>query len=124
MVCPVNTRVVDVPSASVSVRTTGYVPALKSMNITGLVLTTLPSPKFQAYSVIGAPWATELLALNMPMKPHLLWITRARAVKEAMGGWSGVMAMPLGPVPTVIGDPVVLLAVLIGVTVSDPRLTT
>ena len=58
------------------------------------------------------------------MKPHLLWITTARAVKEAMGAWSGVMAMPLGPVPTVIGDPVVLLAVLIGVTVSDPRLTT
>ena len=66
MVCPVNTRVVDVPSASVSVRTTGYVPALKSMNIWGVVLTTLPpSPKLQAYSVICAPWATELLALNM-----------------------------------------------------------
>jgi hypothetical protein len=45
-------------------------------------LTTLPSPKFQAYSVIGAPGATEAPALNMPMKAHLLWIVTARAVKE------------------------------------------
>jgi len=54
----------------------------------GLVVTTLtPFPKFHAYWVIGAPaGALEALASNKPMKPHLLWITMARAVNEAVRG--------------------------------------
>jgi len=47
--------------------------------VSGPVVTTLtPFPKFHAYWVIGDPaGATDALALNMPMKPHLLWITMA-----------------------------------------------
>ena len=49
------------------------------------MITLTPFPKFHANWVIGAPaGAVEPLALNRPMKPHLLWITTARAVNEAV----------------------------------------
>ena len=40
-------------------------------------------------------------------------------VRAATGAWSGVMAMPNGPMPTVIGVPGVLVATSIGVTLPD-----
>jgi hypothetical protein len=69
-----------------------------------VVTALVPLPKFHAYWVIGAPaGATDALALKVPMKPHLLWITTARAVNEAVKG----------PVTTVVNVAVTDSAALI-----------
>ena len=46
------------------------------------------------------------------------------AVNAASGAWSGMTAIAFGPEPTGIGDPVVLVAMSIGMTLLLPRLAT
>jgi hypothetical protein len=47
-----------------------------------------------------------------------------RSARPRRSGRYGVIAMAMGPVPTVIGLPVMLVAVWIGVTVSELQLVT
>jgi len=51
-------------------------------------------------------------------------LSEIRPLAVPAGGWpSQVMAMAVGPIPTVIGGPAVLVAVRIGVTESVPPVT-
>ncbi len=64
--------------------------------------------------------ALDAEALKVVGEPDAAGVT----VNEAVGAWSGVMATPSGAVPTVMGVPAWLVAVLIGVTVPEPEFET
>ena len=70
MVWPVNTRVVDVPSASITVSTTVWVLLVRNQAYAvGLVVTSgVPPSTWYTYWVMGAPCATEAEALNIAIQ--------------------------------------------------------
>ena len=65
----------------------------------------------------GAELADPLKLVTPPGRPGV-------SVKLAVGAWSGVMAMPAGPLPTAMVAPGVPLETVMGVTVLEPQLTT
>lgn len=80
----------------------------------------VPSPKFHAYVAMLPKWAPEAEASKEVGDPTGAGAT----VNEAVGAWSGVIEMASGEFPTGIGVPAVLVAVLMGVTSSEPVLDT
>ena len=68
---------------------------------------------------MGDDGAREAEALKLVAWPALAGVTDSAAT----GAWSGVMAMSHGSLPALIEVPAVLVAVSMGVTESESRLT-